>query len=63
MALRNSTLNRPMPIRALDDNRTQQVYLCEHLIDFGNGERRKGGIVVQLLLMSAYQHFLQTYQT
>ena len=40
----NSTLNRPVPISALDDNRTRHVHLREHFVDFGNGERGEEGI-------------------
>ena len=36
----NRTFNRPVPIRALDDNGTRHVHLRQHLVDFG---KDKGG--------------------
>ena len=33
-----------MPIGPLDDNGTRHVHLCQHLVDFGKGERGKEGI-------------------
>ena len=42
----NSTFNRPVPVGALDDGGIWHVHLCQHLVDFGDGENGEEGVVV-----------------
>ena len=42
----NGTLNRPVPIGALDDNGTRHIHLHQHFVDFGDGERGEEGVVI-----------------
>ena len=58
----NRTLNRPVAVCALDGNGTGHIHLCQHLVDFGDGEGGEEGIVVEFLLVGGVICGIQVYK-